>query len=165
VTRWGALAQFSPRIVVDLTDVGDQAPAYDPEALVLVDASGRRWTPQRWARPIPDGGTPPSLAAFADLIEEITQQRGWIALHCRAGIGRTGLVASGLLVRHGWSAEDAIECVDRLWRETPQGQLPIAKFLRSPETESQRDLVRAYAPIAPVGAPSGLAATAEGSAQ
>ena len=34
-----------------------------------------------------------------------------IAIHCRGGIGRTGLVAALILVERGWSREDAIRDV------------------------------------------------------
>ncbi len=145
--RWEVLAQFAPAVIVDLTDAGDQRAPYDPTAFGFrVGTTGQAlWAPVRWSRPIPDGGTPPSLDAYATLIEELAAERGGLAIHCRAGIGRTGLVAAGLLVFHGWSADDAIAEVDQRWRETPLGQAPVARFLRAPETESQREMVRAYA--------------------
>ncbi len=34
-----------------------------------------------------------------------------VAIHCRGGIGRTGLVAALILVERGWSGEDAIRHV------------------------------------------------------
>lgn len=145
--RWEVLARFAPTVIVDLTDTGDQRPSYDPAVFAFRPESnaGQVWTPTRWSRPIPDGGTPPDVDTFAQLIDELAAHRGWLAVHCRAGIGRTGLVAAGLLVHHRWAPDDAIACVDRLWRETPKGQLPVSRFLRAPETESQREMVRAYA--------------------
>ncbi|MDX2182856.1 MAG: tyrosine-protein phosphatase [Gemmatimonadaceae bacterium] len=145
--RWEVLAQYAPAVIVDLTDAGDQRPPYDPAVFGFrrAGSGGALWVPTRWSRPIPDGGTPPSVDAYAALIEELATRPDGLAIHCRAGIGRTGLVAAGLLVWHGWSADDAIAEVDRRWRDTPLGQAPVARFLRSPETESQREMVRAYA--------------------
>ena len=80
---------------------------------------------------IPDFGTLP-LADFAALSRDIS---GWIeagegvAIHCRAGIGRSGMVASGVLVALGDEAEAAMDRVS------------AARGMRVPETAAQRQLV------------------------
>jgi protein-tyrosine phosphatase len=64
--------------------------------------------------PIPDLGVPTSTTAAAFLISGIADalERGKnVALHCRQGIGRSGLVAVGVLAASGFSPERAIEAV------------------------------------------------------
>lgn len=57
-----------------------------------------------------------------------------VLLHCRGGLGRTGLVAALLLIEEGAAPEDAIRSV----RAARPGAI---------ETRAQEDYVRAYAPI------------------
>jgi protein-tyrosine phosphatase len=67
--------------------------------------------------PIPDRGVPPNTSAFSDLLETIHRdlQRGKsVLIHCRQGIGRTGLVAASLLVRHGMEPASAIQTVSEM---------------------------------------------------
>ncbi|MEP5731410.1 MAG: protein-tyrosine phosphatase family protein [Sulfitobacter sp.] len=59
--------------------------------------------------PIPDFGLP-DPQPFAALIEELVadlQQDAKIAVHCRAGIGRSGMVCSCILIALGYSAARA----------------------------------------------------------
>jgi protein-tyrosine phosphatase len=67
--------------------------------------------------PIPDRGIPSDISALYKLLERIHQdlQRGKnVLVHCRQGIGRTGLIAASLLVRDGMEPETAIEEVSRV---------------------------------------------------
>lgn len=157
--KLGVLAQYEPAVIVNLTNAADQAPAYDPAALRLPVGGWEqgRWAPTLLSRPIPDAGAPASVEAFAAIVEEIAQLRGWVAVHCRGGIGRTGMVAAGLLVRSGWGADEALETINALWRSTPKGQSSMGRFLRAPETEVQWQMVRAYAEVAKRAAPMPLA--------
>ena len=64
--------------------------------------------------PIADGSVPPSLEAMADLVRQILQRvqgGGNVVLHCRGGLGRTGLVAACCLVALGATADAAIRIV------------------------------------------------------
>ena len=66
--------------------------------------------------PIPDRGVPESAHAFGRFVRAM---RADIAggdrtvVHCRAGIGRTGLVAAAVLVADGVGVEDAFGRVSR----------------------------------------------------
>ena len=68
----------------------------------------------RWHHvPIPDFGTPSAdtWAAWSktrDDVRALVTERGRIALHCAAGLGRTGTIAAKLLSECGLSADDAI---------------------------------------------------------
>lgn len=56
------------------------------------------------ALPIPDAGTPQSLHAVSalvdDLVSRLRQDQG-VGIHCRAGIGRSGLISACVLLRLG----------------------------------------------------------------
>lgn len=72
---------------------------------------------ERWLEfPIRDRSVPkdiPALLSLLDrLIECLHRPTTVLAIHCAAGIGRTGTVATALLVRLGLPAEDAIETIE-----------------------------------------------------
>jgi protein-tyrosine phosphatase len=65
--------------------------------------------------PVPDGGVPADAETFLTMLDEqLEALRSGVRLlvHCRSGLGRTGLVAATLLVRGGWVPVD--EVVDYL---------------------------------------------------
>lgn len=72
-----------------------------------VRAAGLEWV----HLPIPDYGVPDAgfMAGWRelDLARRLREGESW-AIHCRAGLGRTGTVAALLLVENGASAADAI---------------------------------------------------------
>jgi protein-tyrosine phosphatase len=91
----------------------------------LAAASGVRFL----SLPIPDRGLPASLAHFQSAVHEITGELHTgrtVAVHCRQGIGRSGLIAIAALIAAGIDAGKAIEIAS-----TARG-LPV------PETEEQR---------------------------
>jgi protein-tyrosine phosphatase len=64
--------------------------------------------------PIPDRGVPESNPATLLLlknIEALLDEGKNVAVHCRQGIGRSGLIAVGLLASSGIAVEKAIEIV------------------------------------------------------
>ncbi len=81
--------------------------------------------------PIPDLGTPDSAAAqeFLGRLHRALSAAERIAVHCRQGIGRSGLVASSLLVMSGIDPATAFRKVS------------AARGLSVPETPAQRDWV------------------------
>ncbi|MCW5979759.1 MAG: dual specificity protein phosphatase family protein [Bryobacteraceae bacterium] len=67
--------------------------------------------------PIPDRGIPSNRSTLFNLLERIHQdlrQGKNVLVHCRQGIGRTGLIAASLLVRDGVEPESAIERVSEM---------------------------------------------------
>ena len=64
--------------------------------------------------PIPDRGVPASTQAALLLLRSIAEalEAGKnVAVHCRQGVGRSGLIAAGVLMASGIGVEKAIEIV------------------------------------------------------
>ena len=84
--------------------------------------------------PIADFGVP-EREAFAHLVDEIS---GWltkgaqVAVHCRAGIGRSGTLAACVLVAQGVAPAVAIDTVSS------------ARGVAIPETKAQRAFVMSF---------------------
>jgi protein-tyrosine phosphatase len=75
----------------------------------------------------------PRLSAMLDELDaELAAGRN-VVLHCRQGIGRTGLVAACLLLRKGLDPEEAVE------------RLSAARGIQIPETQEQRYWIDDYA--------------------
>ena len=85
--------------------------------------------------PIPDRGAPEGAAAtdLAGQLEERLTGGEFIVVHCRAGIGRSSLIAAAVLVREGLSPAEAWELIS------------AARGLSVPDTEAQRAWLPAFA--------------------
>jgi protein-tyrosine phosphatase len=87
------------------------------------------------AFPIRDKTVPPSLPAFAALARDVAQQveRGRaVAIHCRAGIGRSTTLAACVLSCLGVDAEVALDMIAE------------ARGVEVPETEAQRQWILGF---------------------
>jgi protein-tyrosine phosphatase len=71
--------------------------------------------------PIPDRGVPAStkdaLLLLDRLAAELDEGKN-IAIHCRQSVGRSGLIAAGLLLKSGMSVDDAIGVVSAARQQT-----------------------------------------------
>ncbi len=86
--------------------------------------------------PIRDRGVPPSTAHLAEALQPLlVELRAGVALavHCRAGIGRTGLVAACLLVELGRRPAEVFELLSR------------ARGVEVPDTDEQVAWLQSYA--------------------
>lgn len=86
--------------------------------------------------PIADREVPASEASLAKLLEGIDRRLSSgknILIHCRQGVGRTGLVAACLLVKRGMSPGAAVDAVSS------------ARGVHVPETQEQREWIDRYA--------------------
>jgi len=95
----------------------------------LAESAGVRFV----SFPVQDRGVPASVDAAVSLLQSINQalERGEnVAVHCRQGIGRAAVVAAGVLMASGASADEAIEVVRK------------ARGLIVPETKEQGDWLR-----------------------
>jgi protein-tyrosine phosphatase len=76
--------------------------------------------------PIPDRQVPRSQAQMADLLERMNRDlssRSNLVVHCRQGIGRSGLVAACLLVMRGQDVVSALARLSKL-RGVPIPETP-----------------------------------------
>ena len=93
--------------------------------------------------PIPDRDVPNSEAKMASVLERLDRVLSSgknVVVHCRQGIGRTGLVAACLLVSKGLTPESAVR------------KLSAARGVAVPETSEQRHWIDRYVAIS-AGAP------------
>jgi protein-tyrosine phosphatase len=66
--------------------------------------------------PIVDGSTPRDDARLLELcavLEEALSRGETVAIHCQAGLGRTGTVAAALLIVRGLAPSEAVDCIRR----------------------------------------------------
>jgi protein-tyrosine phosphatase len=83
--------------------------------------------------PIPDRGVPVSVPLVVSLLKKIVgalEEGKNVAVHCRQGIGRSGMIAAGVLVSSGAGSEKAIEAVS------------AARGVPIPETPAQLEWLR-----------------------
>jgi protein-tyrosine phosphatase len=82
-----------------------------------------------------DGGTPDDDDAFAAFVDELAAEHRAgrrIAVHCRAGVGRSPLVAAAVLVKLGATASEA-------WRRVGE-----ARGYPVPDNDEQRQYLYRY---------------------
>jgi protein-tyrosine phosphatase len=85
--------------------------------------------------PIPDRGLPESRHDVLQIARTIARQLAdgrSIAIHCRAGIGRSSVIAACALICSGIGASDALALIKD------------ARGLRVPDTDEQRDWIMAF---------------------
>ncbi|MGZ5227933.1 MAG: phosphatase domain-containing protein [Burkholderiales bacterium] len=66
--------------------------------------------------PIPDRGVPSSVQKTAQLVRrivELLRSGASVAIHCRAGIGRSGLVAACVLLKLGFAPREVFPLLGR----------------------------------------------------
>ena len=86
--------------------------------------------------PIPDRGVPTSRESVAELASEIVdalEEGRSVAVHCRQGIGRSGLIVGGVLVVTGRDPVTALKTIAE------------SRGLEVPETEEQRQWLKDFA--------------------
>ncbi len=69
--------------------------------------------------PIEDRCVPSDLASFKELVKDLTQRindGNGVAIHCRAGIGRSGITAASVLVQLGIDPEHVFEMITKARR-------------------------------------------------
>lgn len=125
--RLAALLAAGVRNFVDLTEP-DELPSY------------RAWLPDGVGYetfPMPDHSLPRSAAqmrAVQDaLVKLMSGPGGAIYVHCRAGIGRTGMTVGCYLRERGHAPRAAIQQLNRLWQQNARA----ARWPSIPETPAQ----------------------------
>lgn len=86
--------------------------------------------------PIPDRGLPNSVQDYLAFTKSLYREADSglnTVVHCRAGIGRTGIIAAGVLLHCGYEPKKAIEHISKL------------RGVQVPDTPEQVDwVVRSY---------------------
>lgn len=88
--------------------------------------------------PIVDRGVPDSARATADLamrLKTLLDAGDAVAIHCRAGIGRSSLVAASVMVQFGHGVDESFALIT------------AARGVAVPDTRAQHDWVRALPKI------------------
>jgi len=138
-----ALLAAGVRTFIDLTEVNELR-AYGSylsartKAMGLTDIEYHRF-------PIVDRSLPESVQYMRGILQVLkdNEQRGRItAVHCRGGIGRTGMVIGCWLVESGIArdGDEALRMISKEWRTVEK----CRRFPHSPETGPQFEFVRSY---------------------
>ena len=93
--------------------------------------------------PIEDRSVPTSIAQVAELLSDIgaaVEARRCVYVHCRAGIGRTGLIAGCYLADASGDGKAAIKELNELWQQSERSK----SWPSIPQTEEQADYIRRW---------------------
>ncbi len=129
----GIVRAWQPDIVIALLEDHEYAFLGIPRFRADVLRAGLPWV----FAPIVDGGIPDAVfletwKSLGPQVRAILKHGGRVLIHCRAGLGRTGMVAAMLLVEFGEDPESAIRRV----REARANTI---------ETRAQEEYVRGHA--------------------
>ncbi|MBX3703320.1 MAG: ADP-ribosylglycohydrolase family protein [Steroidobacteraceae bacterium] len=128
---------------IDLTEPGERQPY---ESFLPGPYSSRPVVYQRL--PIRDHGLPRSPAEMQEILDELDAalaEGRCVYLHCRAGIGRTNLVAGCWFAAAGIAGDVALARLNARW----QGSARAQSWPTVPETDAQSDYVRGWQPLGP----------------
>jgi hypothetical protein len=134
------IAQLRERRVnsyIDLTVEGEM-PAY--RHMLPVHTKYQRF-------PIADEQVPPDPVRFRDLLLDIraaVEAKRCVYLHCRAGIGRTGLTIGCYLAQWSGDGGAALTELNRLWTQSERS----ASWPKLPQTKSQAEYIRKWPKLA-----------------
>jgi protein-tyrosine phosphatase len=129
ITSW---QRAGIRTVVSLLEPAEVAELGLGEEACLCSAAGIGFL----SYPIPDRGVPSSMHSLNELVlplAHMVRAGHLVAVHCRAGIGRSSLVAAAILVRAGIPYVKAFPALSK------------SRGVAVPDTEAQVDWLQAYA--------------------
>jgi len=139
------LLRAGVRTFIDLTESGELSP-YAPHLAAHVARLGIDLGEVEYhSFPIPDRCLPSSVGyvrQILDVLKDNSRRGRTTAVHCRGGIGRTGLVVGCWLVESG-VVEDgaaALGFIAEEWKSVEK----CRRFPQSPETGGQCDFVRNF---------------------
>ena len=89
---------------------------------------------------IPNRSVPSDRNAFLHNVEQLAtrvREGRYLAVHCRASIGRSSVLAASILVRLGWDAKTAFDVIE------------VARGCSVPDTPEQKQWVISNVPTVP----------------
>lgn len=101
------ILRFAPDLILSLTQDAERSALGAATLPDQITWAGIVWHPF----PIPDFGIPPADAdwsAAANAATKILAKGGRVLVHCRGGLGRSGMVALRLMIEHGEAPDDAL---------------------------------------------------------
>jgi hypothetical protein len=131
--RLAALHQAGIDCFVDLTESGEL-----PEYAHLLEPRDEYLRFE-----IPDMGVPYQVSRTMDLLLALRMALGRgrrIYVHCRAGIGRTGVIVGCFLAEEEPSGKSAVKRLNRLWKQSARS----AEWRKVPQTTEQADYIRRW---------------------
>lgn len=140
-----ALLKAGVRTFIDLTECGELSPYVGVLSARAARLGIDTTTIQYHRFPIRDRSLPESVSYMFRVLDILrdNERRGRIsAVHCRGGIGRTGMVVGCWLVESGLAGdgEEALDIIAREWRTVEK----CTRFPHSPETGPQFEFVRNF---------------------
>ena len=131
--RLASLREAGINYFIDLTEKGE-LPAY--RHLLHVHTRYQN-------SPIADMSVPASVSQVIELLADIraaVEARHCLYLHCRAGIGRTGLIAGCYLADTSGDGKAAIKQLNQLWQQSERAK----SWPAIPQTEEQAEYIRRW---------------------
>jgi Dual specificity phosphatase, catalytic domain len=138
--RFAALRAAGIDFFLDLTEIGER-PGY--QRLLHRSASYVRF-------PIVDCGVPAhddQMRQIQAVIRTALAENRKLYIHCRAGIGRTGLVVGCYLADDGLGGKAALSKLNKLWRQSERSKIWPAV----PQTEEQANYIRRWSELCKAG--------------
>ncbi|KAG8220639.1 protein-tyrosine phosphatase-like protein [Butyriboletus roseoflavus] len=135
------------RTFIDLTESGELSP-YAPHLPDLAHAHDIPLSDIEYHQfPIQDRSLPESREFMFTILDVLrdNERRGRVsAVHCRGGIGRTGMVIGCWLVESAYakSGEEALRIIAALWKTVEK----CKRYPHSPETGPQFEFVKNFEP-------------------
>jgi hypothetical protein len=130
-TRLASLAAAGINLFIDLTEEGE-LPPYHP----LLPTSARHLRSAVVDCSVPYNITQ-TVGLLSSIREGLSSGRN-LYIHCRAGIGRTGLIVGCYLAEELSSGRGALKQLNLLWRESERSR----DWPKVPQTAEQADYVR-----------------------
>jgi ADP-ribosyl-[dinitrogen reductase] hydrolase len=128
------------RHFVDLTEFGELIPY---EAILSEESRAANITATYQRFPLRDINVPSDAEHLAEIlfaIDRRIRQGGAVYVHCRGGVGRTGLVVACWLQEHGRTPDSALGELSAKWRTVKKS----SEQWKSPETPLQADWVKTW---------------------